>query len=508
MELELERTQMNGYESLLNTTVLREETLEMIVPDACPDILRIVETDGMALLRSKEAQDGRAEVSGTVKAAVLYLPDGESGMRHLEVELPFSCAAEHRDLGPSCSVTACVRVRHIDARAVNPRKILVRAEAAVDIQAFTPMTDSLCDKVVCAPEAGMQQLTETQDVYVTACVQEKPFPFSDEITLPGSKPAAAELLKTRAELCCNESKIIGNKLIFKGSANVQLLYRGVDDGVYTGSSELSFSQILEVSGVGEGADCDLTLALAGASFSLISGGDGRTVTASLDLLAQAVVREERTVDLLTDAYSTAQPLAAERSEYRLERRVDVGVRAQNTREIWEIGAAARDVIDCHLSLGQVTRSREGEKLTLTAETEVTVLYAGEDGGVYSVQRQMPVLCTLELPENCDCFCRCENVGDVYATPAAGGVEVRFTLDFRYCALAARQVAGVSALHPGEVPEAEGDQPSLVLRMLETGERLWDVAKAYSTTIADIMSANELSEENAAQGRLLLIPRKR
>ena len=58
MELELDRTQLNGYEALLDTTLFQEETLEMIVPDACPDILRVVETDGKVLLRSKEAMEG------------------------------------------------------------------------------------------------------------------------------------------------------------------------------------------------------------------------------------------------------------------------------------------------------------------------------------------------------------------------------------------------------------------------------------------------------------------
>ena len=81
MELELECTQLSGFETVLDTTVFHEETMEMIVPDACPDILRIVDTEGMACLRTKEAQEGRAEVSGTARAAVLYLPDGGEGLR-------------------------------------------------------------------------------------------------------------------------------------------------------------------------------------------------------------------------------------------------------------------------------------------------------------------------------------------------------------------------------------------------------------------------------------------
>ena len=49
MELELERTQLNGFETVLNTTVCREEMLEAIVPDACPDILTICDTEGRSV---------------------------------------------------------------------------------------------------------------------------------------------------------------------------------------------------------------------------------------------------------------------------------------------------------------------------------------------------------------------------------------------------------------------------------------------------------------------------
>lgn len=507
MELELDRTQLNGYEALLDTTLFQEETLEMIVPDACPDILRVVETDGKVLLRSKEAMDGRVELTGIIRACVLYLPDGENGIRHLDVSMPFHVCAEGMDIGPSCSVTACARLRRTDTRAVNPRKVLVRAEVAVDVTVFTPMTESICSQVPDAAERSVEQLTETQEVYLTACVQEKPFSLSEEVALSASKPAAVELLKSRIVLCRGESKIIGNKLIFKGSADVSLLYRGEDDKVYSAGGELPFSQIMEVSGVGEGADCDIILTLSGGDCTL-TGGEGRTVTVSLDLLAQAVIREPRVLEVLADAYSTDQPMDTRWETYSLARRVDGGVRSQNAREVWETGTAVREVTDCRLAVGQVARSREGERLILTAQVEVTLLYTGEDGELYATQRQVGVPCALDLPEDCQFFCQCEGVGEVYAAPAAGGVEARFTLDFRYRAQCRQQVTALSTLEPGVPLESAGDQPSLVLRMLEQGERLWDVAKAYATTIADIISANELEDEAAAAGKLLLIPRKR
>ena len=46
MELNLEREHINSYDMLLDTSVYQEETLETIMPDACPDILRIVDAGG------------------------------------------------------------------------------------------------------------------------------------------------------------------------------------------------------------------------------------------------------------------------------------------------------------------------------------------------------------------------------------------------------------------------------------------------------------------------------
>lgn len=508
MEFELDRTRLNGFDALLDTTLRTEETLEMIVPDACPDILRVVETEGKVLLTRREVMDGRVEVGGVVRAAVLYCPDGEPGIRRLMVSVPFTCGADIAGAGPGCQVVASARCCGADTRTINPRKVLVRAEAAVDLTVYSPRMESICAQVLEAAEQGVEQLTETREVYLTACVQEKPFPLSDTVTLSAGKPAAVELLKSRVELSRGESKIIGNKLIFKGSANMSLLYRGQDDGLYSAGAELPFSQIMEIAGVAEEAECDMELALTGAECTLDAGDDGRTVSVELELLAQAVVRESRTIQVLTDAYSTREPLTAERADCPLDARLDRGERSQNVREVWETPGTVREIVDRSMTVTQVTQSQEGERRILTAQVELQTLCRDEEGELFSARHSMAVPCALELPEGCACFCGCEAVGDIYAAPAPGGVEVRFALDFRYCALMRRQIAALDGLVPGEAPEETGEQPSLVLRMLGQGERLWDVAKTYGTTIADIVSANGLEGEADAVGRLLLIPRRR
>ena len=307
MELELERTALDGFTAVLDTAVAQEETMESIVPDACPDLLGVCDTEGVVCLHRKEAMEGRVELSGTIHAMLLCQPEGEVGLRRLEVDLPFTCTADAAAITPGCKVVAEPRLRGADARLVNPRKVLVRADLAVDVQVFAPVADWACASVLEPEQAGVEQLSEPCQTCVTVCVQEKPFPFSDELTLPGSRPEGSALLKWRVALECGEAKVIGSKLIFKGSARLQVLYRCADGGLSTGEFELPISQLMEVSGAGEEAMCQVGLVLTDLSCEL-DDGDGRTISVSMGLLAQAVVREERSMTLLTDVYSTLYDL--------------------------------------------------------------------------------------------------------------------------------------------------------------------------------------------------------
>ncbi|MBQ5566290.1 MAG: LysM peptidoglycan-binding domain-containing protein, partial [Oscillospiraceae bacterium] len=58
-------------------------------------------------------------------------------------------------------------------------------------------------------------------------------------------------------------------------------------------------------------------------------------------------------------------------------------------------------------------------------------------------------------------------------------------------------------------EKPQDLPNLILRAFSSEETLWDLAKQYRTTVNEILTANELSDQSAAAvGELLLIPRRR
>lgn len=508
MELEFDRDTMICYKTVAEVTLCQEETLESIVPDACPDILRIVDVCGQAYLGTKQAKDGMASVTGMVRAAILYQPEGASGLRRMEVSLPFTCQVEAPELTEQGIVLASPRLRSAEARALNPRKVLLRVDLAVDVTASQPVEHPICQGVLEEEKNALCQKQFHGDDYQLISVQEKPFTFTEEIRLPSGQGEAPQVLACRAQPLCTECKLIGSKLIFKGVAEVYFLLQEPEGGLSSAHESLPFSQIMEISGSGEEGDCQVWVELTDLQYELDSG-DGRSLEITLELLAQSHVRCRRSVTLLQDLYSTKWQTDVDSQLLPLCRMGEQGVRPQTVRELIETGEMVRGVADSRLSLGQLTQSREGEQLVLTTEAWITILYLDDHELVQRVQRTIPISCRLDCPSGYQCSCVCRSTGEVFATPSAGGVEVRFSVEFQYLTTSCTPMAFVENARLGDArSNGEGKRPSIVLRLAVPGEGVWEIAKAYGTTVEQILKANELEEEALPDGKMLLIPSSR
>ena len=508
MELEFDRETMNFYEMAAEVTLCQEETLESIVPDACPDILRIVDVCGQAVLTGKQARDGAAMVSGMVKAAILYQPEEGSGLRRMEVGLPFTCQAEAPGFTGDGTVFASPRLRRAEARALNPRKVLLRVDLAVDVTAYQPARRVLCRGIQEQEGTGLCQRQFHGETCLVTAVQEKPFTFQEQVRLPSTPGEVPRIMALWAQPICTESKLVGSKMIFKGTVDLHMLLQEGDGGLTSSHEALSFSQVMEVSGENEEGDCQVGVELTDLTWEA-DLADGGSLNVDLELLAQAGVRCRRPVTLLQDLYSTAWEMEADSEVQTLWKLGEQSVRPQAVRELLETGELVRSVIDSRLTLGQVTQSREGDGLVLSAEAWVTVLYLDENSLVQCAHRTIPVTCRLDCPEDYRCTCVCRCPGEVFAVPAAGGAEIRFTLEFHCLTLGRTQAPSVrEARLGGPRTRGEGPCPSVVLRLAAPGEGIWELAKAYGTTTQQILQANELTEDTLPEGRMLLIPRVR
>lgn len=511
MELELKKTSLDAYETGGELTLTQEETAETIVPDYCPDIARIIETDGKVFLHSRELRDGKAEISGTVRVTVLYTPDGDSGIRTLEFAIPFTVESDNRAL-PGCQyLTADTETEFLEARMLNPRKVFTHCKLVTTVAGYQRTSMSFCSDAEVEPALCVEKRQEQQHAILLTHIAEKDFTFSEEINLSPGRDGAAELLNSQVSGTVTETKIVGSKLIFKGMFTVSLLYRTQQGKCCSSTTELPFSQIMEVEGTLENADAAVGLQLTGTDFQIDSDdAEGRQIAVTLYFHAAALLREEQELTLLNDMYSTAYNMTYEASPLNLTDFRETMTRRQTVREVLEIGVVADSILTVSVSCGSVQVNREGDNVTLRTGATVRALYLDEGSVPLVAERCMDVSCQMELPDTCRVTAHAACPEEVQASLGDRGIEVRFPVDFRVeAASKVKRVCISTARLDTESPKDLAGTPSLVLRCLGKQETAWDLAKAYNTTICSILSANQIEGEgDIPREKLLLIPRKR
>jgi hypothetical protein len=329
------------------------------------------------------------------------------------------------------------------------------------------------------------------------------------MVISAGRCGAAELLHSQVTPTVTETKLVGSKLIFKGVFHVQILYRGTDGTYAQTTAELPFSQIMEAEPLSEQAAVSLALQITGAEIQLTGEADDRQIGVTLYLHAAAQLRENVSMTLLCDLYSTAWETSYEAAPLSIVAAHSQYTHRQSVREMLEMGAAPESLLALWVRCGPVSVSRE-EKSALRTTALVRALVLDENGAPMLAERRVEVIGQAELPKDRNVTVRAYCPEIPTGTLSDRGVEVRFPVEFALETTESVKRVCISAVRLDEdSPRDMSGAPSLVLRRLGQRETAWELAKNCNSTITDLLAANQLeSERDIPRDRLLLIPRKR
>lgn len=513
MELELKKERFACYRALPQLCSTHEETAETIVPDYLPDIARIVEASGCLFLRSHTLADGRAAAAGQLRVTLLYMAEDAQGLRSFTYTLPLELTMDGRVADGAADSFLEGRLCQCDVRPLNPRKLFTRAGILLTLTPYAPCALSVCSGVEEQSRYGIETLCEQREIPMIRALREKEFSFSDELLLSSTKEPVRELLRTKCALRITDHRLIGNKLAIKGLALLDILYLDAEGALSRASGELPFSQLLD--GLGEDTAGELSvraaLRLTGLEVRIGSESEpdnARAIAVNVSLAAFAVLSETRSVCCVADLYSTSCDLSAKMEPVELSGEPELLTREQLVREKLETGAEVRSILSAEVCFGAATVSGSGAESELRAPASVRVLYLDENGAPLLSERHIEVAVKTALPEDAELRVQSVSAGEISATPGADGVELRFPVSFTVSAGRTPCFLCLAGLQAEDGSAAAENAPSLILRAMRPGERLWDVAKQYRTTVGAIAAANELADGAPPAGKLLLIPRSR
>ena len=505
------KTQSIEYlKAVLDTSFGQEETQEAIVPDSYPDVAQIVSVEGNVILRSKEADAGRVSASGAVLVSVVYEPEGEAGLRSLGLTIPFNAGLDVAEVTDNSKLSVVANLASIDARMINSRKVLVKADVLVGLQAYEPAAMQCVVDLEEVEDQGLHLQREEMELCFVSALREKTFVVADDFALPAGRPAVGQVLKSRVRLLTDDVKSVGSKLIFKGYAGVEVLYTAAgSDEVHQVEFTASFSQMLELEEEAPEANHEIDLMLNNLYVEEARGEDGG-IAIELHMLAQAVEKRISVVPYLSDAYSTKFDLNIKQIEQQVESLDPTEELTAEIRESIELGQGVLRVLDSGICIGKTHVSQEGGKLTISVPVTLSVLYSTEDGRVAGLTRRFEAGTQIDMRANRTYGARAHGGSEIQILPGANGLEVRIPIQFQVWPCKRFRFSAIDHVNwDEENPKDTGALPSVVVYHAQGGETLWYMAKRYSSTGQQILQANSLEEDMVPYpGQLFIIPKAR
>jgi hypothetical protein len=514
MELYLNTEKKFYSKAVLCTTLTQEETMEMIVPDSLPDILQIVDTDGFALLRGKEADNGRVSVSGVMCVTALYTPEGHSGVRKLDVNIPFNVSALNAEISVNTKVTASLNISSVNANMINSRKIAAKAEVTVVISCYNDVEVHIPSDPDKSNVESLETFNEVFAATLPVSVKEKTFILSDELELPAVNNPVGEILKSKVRLDVEETKNVGNKLIIRGNAVTTLLYSPEDsvDLIASADFQTAFSQIVELDDGSEDSVCNVALMLTGQYIvaDIISDSNNiRNVSSELHVVAQCVVYDRISFDYISDAYSTSYELIPECDELVFSPLENSLTLSETVKDSVEMGNVEK-IISCNAMCGGLTYAVVEGKLEIKATINIGVMYADEDASLQFATFSREAATVYEARMDCSYVVEAECGADIIVTASKNGFDIRIPVNFKIIETGVLKILAISGLAYDEEKKLNlAAEPSIVIHRLGSGDTLWKLAKKYSSTVDLITEANNIEDPDIIDiGEILIVPKKR
>lgn len=495
IQMELIRNSVACYDIILDKLSTYEESTDAIVPDTYPDIARIAYADGMVNMKEESPQNDRILVSGTVNTSVLYQPEGENTLKRLDVPVSFAYIEEIRGCNSESKCFVRCTVANVKAHAVNSRKMSVTVRLCFEITAY--QKGELCFTQSIQPSnEQLEVLYQNNEISLLKQVQNCEFTVLDDIEWKHSEDL--ELLHTDCNVRQTEVRANNGRLLLRGEASMQMLMRDDTGSIEQVSKIVPFTQMIDMEGITEGEKLDVRLAVC--SLDCVLAPDD-ILSVGIGVRATVLGDQVHTVQTIRDLYERKHQLQVQIKQ----------VPVQTCKLGGRFSADGADTIPIGMKVMQYLSSKAvctGIQIESSEQarikTEVDILYLDEENSLFQTHRTVHFPIKLSSPEGVSPSDIQVNI--TISPSSEDSVSIYANAVGAYCGRKKQTIQDITAVTLGAEREKTMSGVTLVLRRVDEGEQLWDIARQYATTMSAIRNANNLSgDAQPAKEQMLLIP---
>ncbi len=500
MDLTFQKTPISYLRTTVSQAGIREETTEVVLPDRDPDIGRVISAWAIPVVRSRELQSGNMTVSGGINAWVLYSPADGGNPRAVNAYIPFSMGWDIPGNEQGEGMCVSCRMHGVDARMIGARKLLIRATVACHGEAYCQTEADFYS--LPEPPTDVEVLRQHLPLSLPSEICDKQFRLEEILEMPAGAPPVSQIVAWQLEPAMTDSKVMGDKVVFKGNLRLHLIYMTPEDRLAVWDFEIPFSQYAELTrhyDREEETQCRNLITEA----DLTINEETQELSLNCGLCIQCMVLQEQLVEVVADLYSPHRAVTTQISSVPIRARLDHQRLHQQADISFPIHGCT--IIDATAlpSLPRVNRSGD----TAIVETPVwcNILYYDDAGTLQGRQIRVNTTKELNLASGCPCNAGSNISGSIQWNGDGGGVAVRVPIELTVDSYSQQELSMLSGAALGEKSCPDPNRPSLIIRSPKPEDTLWSLAKEHGSTVDAICKANHMKLGPIKDNTMLLIP---
>lgn len=463
-----------------STTKTLEVIGDVIVPDIKPDIVNIINTNGIPYIYKEDITTGRVRLDGNIDTYVVYLADnGET--RSIQTTLSFSDSIEEATITEKSFSKENISLEMIEAKVLNERKISIRASVKVRSEIFEQSQIEITSDF--NEIENVEKLKETLDIKSIVGSNRIKTSIKEDISVDSSF-SVAELLKTDVEITNLENKISYNKVLAKADANVKVVFLSEDGRIGVADSTIPVMSFIDIDKITDTHTCNVEYSIRNMLFKVNSKEMHSVIACQIDFEVSCEAFETKTIDVIQDMYGIKNNIEFTKREVEVQVSQKESIEKININE--RVGIEdILNICDVNCKPRLVNRTRSGNYFNCECEMNMSIYYeANNRNGLNVKDITLPFMIKTESEEEF-----AFSISRKQFTVSNENVNCDIEVLARKESDSLKRITVIDNVSSSE--NEEDDEYKMFMYFVKSGDTIWNIAKRFRVCMKDIIALNNL-----------------
>ena len=483
------------------------------VPDMKRDVQRIILSEGKIQIEDIKRVENYIRVTGEMLFKVLYVTDeGETKITSLDGKLPFE-EMVYTEEEPLENIFVKYANADLTVNVIHSRKLNLKAVVDMKLLSDGQREEEILYDI--SDNISLYKRYAEYPVLQLYAIKKDTYRIKEEITIGGTKETIGALLWSDVVNRKLDTRISADEIILQGELLFFGFYETIDGKVDWITQTVPYQGKISCYGVQDNMYHQIYPEIGDVSIDVRMDEDGemRVLGIEATLQVRVIIYEEEKMKILDDMYSLEKKCKLSIEEKHLEKILMQNHSKCKIVERLSLPEIKDDILQiCHSNARiQIDHTETQEKgLFIEGILHISFMYVKPDDRIpFDVwQGMIPFSCLLESNETCEDM-SFDLLGTVEQLSIGllgnGEIEVKAVLAIRSFLKCPVDVSDITDVSYVSVDLREREKaPGIIGYVVKDGDKLWDLAKKYNTTMESIMEVNNLEQKELKSGQKMLI----